>query len=536
MDVIPPQLTLPAMPVVSMPAALPDPIGEIPTAGGAQLPGLGPTPPPPPAFEPAPVPAFEPVPVSAPVPASVPVPAPAPASVPVPAPAPAKTASGSPVAEIASFATTVQKVASRRAPWAIGYEHVAAASAVAAGLALLVLALIESTPARVVLGVFAVILLAVALASAAFFALARRGSSPLPSSPSSAQPSAPSVRASLSSLTMRARAVLGGGAFGVTAVSVAATVLLAAATEREPERAPTRAAIQPNSIPTAAPQKPELPPEQRADYKLKREGRSPVSGGVLSVPPAFRSEDGAFDLFVHFHGNTQLVEESVVASNINALVYVVNLGTGSGVYEDKYAQQAIFDDALTRVRDTIEKRGLQGAKMRRLALSSWSAGYGAITKILESKKNFERVDALLMLDGLHVAYMDQKAKTGIDKGRLGPFIRFANEAAQGKKLFSITHGDTETHGYASTGQAADALLNEIGAKRSPASGTPPRVTLAAAAAAVAKSAERWLEQTSEAQVGGMRVRGYVGKTPEHHMAHLIQMSVTVLPELAERWQ
>ncbi|HLM71435.1 MAG TPA: hypothetical protein VK459_02040, partial [Polyangiaceae bacterium] len=435
---------------------------------------------------------------------------------------------------IASFATTVQNVASRRAPWAISYEHVAAASAVAAGLALLVLALLDSTPVRVVLGVFAVILLAVALASAAFFALARRGSSPLPSS--LAPSSAPLVRASLSSLTTKARVVLGGGAFGVTAVSVAATVLLAAATAEEPKRAPTRAAIQPNSIPTAEPQKPELPPEQRADYKLKRDGRSPVSGGVLSVPPAFRSDDGAFDLFVHFHGNTQLVEESFVAAKINALVYVVNLGTGSGVYEDKYTQPAIFDDALTRVRDTIEKRGLQGAKMRRLALSSWSAGYGAITKILESKKNFERVDALLMLDGLHVAYMDQKAKTGVDKGRLGPFIRFANEAAQGKKLFSITHGDTETHGYASTGQAADAILNEIGAKRSPASGTPPRVTLAAAAAAVAKSAERWLEQTSEAQVGGMRVRGYVGKTPEHHMAHLIQMSVTVLPELAERWQ
>jgi hypothetical protein len=437
------------------------------------------------------------------------------------------------MAEIASFATSVQKIASRRAPWSIGYAHLAGASAIAAGLALLVLALIESTPVRVVLGVFAVILLAVALASAAFFALARRGSLPSSFTPSSAQPSAPSVR--LSSLSTRARAVLGGGAFGVTAVSVAATVLLAALTG-EPERAPTRAAIQPNSMPTAAPQKPELPPEQRADYKLKREGRSPVSGGVLYIPPSFRSEDGAYDLLVHFHGNTQLVEESVGAAKVNALVYTVNLGTGSGVYEDKYTQPAIFDDALTRIRDTAEKRGLQGAKMRRLALSSWSAGYGAITKILESKKNFERVDALLMLDGLHVAYMDQKAKTGIDKGRLGPFIRFANEAAQGKKLFSITHGDTETHGYASTGQAADALLGEVGAKRSPASGTPPRVSLAAAVGVVAKSAERWLEQTSEAQVGGLRVRGYVGKTPEHHMAHLIQMSVTVLPELAERWQ
>jgi hypothetical protein len=53
---------------------------------------------------------------------------------------------------------------------------------------------------------------------------------------------------------------------------------------------------------------------------------------------------------------------------------------------------------------------------------------------------------------------------------------------------------------------------------------------------VPKHAERWLEQTTQARAGGMLVRGYVGKSPEHHMAHLIQMSVTVLPDLAERWQ
>ncbi len=31
------------------------------------------------------------------------------------------------------------------------------------------------------------------------------------------------------------------------------------------------------------------------------------------------------------------------------------------------------------------------------------------------------------------------------------------------------------------------------------------------------------------------VRGYRGETPEHHMAHLLQMGATVLPELASRW-
>jgi hypothetical protein len=40
--------------------------------------------------------------------------------------------------------------------------------------------------------------------------------------------------------------------------------------------------------------------------------------------------------------------------------------------------------------------------------------------------------------------------------------------------------------------------------------------------------------TGEARVGGLHVRGFRGNTPEHHMAHLLQMGATVLPELSAR--
>ncbi len=42
--------------------------------------------------------------------------------------------------------------------------------------------------------------------------------------------------------------------------------------------------------------------------------------------------------------------------------------------------------------------------------------------------------------------------------------------------------------------------------------------------------------TTEASVGELHVRGFRGNTPEHHMAHLLQMASTVLPELVERWR
>ncbi|HSN98509.1 MAG TPA: hypothetical protein VLS89_09425, partial [Candidatus Nanopelagicales bacterium] len=63
-----------------------------------------------------------------------------------------------------------------------------------------------------------------------------------------------------------------------------------------------------------------------------------------------------------------------------------------------------------------------------------------------------------------------------------------------------------------------------------------KVSMPSTAGVWSKEAERWLRQTTEARREGLRIRGYVGETPEDHMAHLVKMSVTVLPELAERWK
>jgi hypothetical protein len=173
--------------------------------------------------------------------------------------------------------------------------------------------------------------------------------------------------------------------------------------------------------------------------------------------------------------------------------------------------------------------------VRRIALSAWSAGYGAITKIIDSQKNADRIDALLMLDGMHVSYLDPKRKTDLDPLRLDPLLRAAKEAAEGRKLFTITHSDIKPPDYASVAETADALLGALAVERVPRRDEPLKVALTAAVGVVAKDAERRLQQTSEARRGGLHVRGYAGETAEDHMAHLLQMSATVLPELAERW-
>src|SRR5205823_5796428 len=79
------------------------------------------------------------------------------------------------------------------------------------------------------------------------------------------------------------------------------------------------------------------PAREPADAHLVRSWRAPLAGGLLVFPPSFHSEDGTYDLVLHLNGNTDLVEESYGYAGLNAVVVILNLGVGSGLYEDRFA-------------------------------------------------------------------------------------------------------------------------------------------------------------------------------------------------------
>lgn len=272
----------------------------------------------------------------------------------------------------------------------------------------------------------------------------------------------------------------------------------------------------------------------RADAALARSGRSPVAGGLLMLPPAFSSADGRYDLVIHFHGNTDLVEESYARLPLNAVVVMMNLGRNSGPYEDRFANPLALPEILGRVQATMEKRGLRNPSLRRFALSAWSAGYGAVLRTLEHTALADQVNAVVLLDGIHCGY--QPGTKTLILERLAPFERFARAAMEGKKLFSITHSEISPVGnYAGTKETTDALLQRVGVARTPGGETPPQLALAAIDGVIARKSIRPLVPRSEATSGELHVRGYVGDQPETHSMHLIEMSVTALPDLVRYW-
>lgn len=320
-----------------------------------------------------------------------------------------------------------------------------------------------------------------------------------------------------------------------TLAFAAAMSLLVVLTYKAQKRWAAASAMAPATVAADAPEIAPAPAAPRADAALSRERRSPVAGGLLTIPPGFHSADGAYDLVLHLHGNTDLVEESFAVAGVDAVVVIMNLGAGSGPYEDRFASALALPEILDRAQTTLEKRGLSGARRRRLGLSAWSAGYGGVLKVLEQPSLAEKVDAVLLLDGIHVGY--RPGGTELFLERLDPFVRFAGRAVAGQALFSITHSHiTPVGDYAGARETTDALLRAVGVPRGPAGPAPEARSLRSIEGVIARKRLVSLTPESESLRGGLHVHGYGGDQPEHHIAHLVQMSATALPDLVAWWR
>ncbi len=87
----------------------------------------------------------------------------------------------------------------------------------------------------------------------------------------------------------------------------------------------------------------------------------------------------------------------------------------------------------------MQKRtGVANARARRVGLSAWSAGYGAVQNILAQPSAQKRIDSVILLDGLHCGY----AKGSISELQIQSFIDFAELAAGGRRFMLVSHSSS----------------------------------------------------------------------------------------------
>ena len=209
--------------------------------------------------------------------------------------------------------------------------------------------------------------------------------------------------------------------------------------------------------------------------------RRAVKLGSILLP---RGKTNDIPLVIHFHGDAWLAEQEIRRAWPQAAVLAVQAGAGSRVYEE-------------RVRDPAVVQEILDMRWRRVVLSGWSAGYGAIRQILRNPAFAAKIDAVLLLDGMH-AGRDSMPDD------VGPFLDFARRAAQGKGRMLITHSEVFPGAYASTTETADWLLEQLGLTRRP----------------VLKWGPLGMQQLSDARRSRFRLLGFAGNSAPDHVDHV----------------
>ena len=236
----------------------------------------------------------------------------------------------------------------------------------------------------------------------------------------------------------------------------------------------------------------------------------------LWIPDRVRSRD-AFDVVVHFHGAAWLPQQAVAALGTRTVAVVLNLGAGSGIYDRSFADPVAFDTLRATVTREVAAVTGRPSRMARVTLVGFSAGHGAVRSILREPRHLARVDAVLLLDGMHTSYVPEgqvlAAGGMLDTMNLVSLTAFARTAARGEKRMLIAHSEIFPGTYASTTETADWTITALGLRRTP----------------VLRWGPRGMQQLSEVHARHFRVLGFAGTTAPDHIDQLHAM-----PELLKR--
>jgi len=240
----------------------------------------------------------------------------------------------------------------------------------------------------------------------------------------------------------------------------------------------------------------------RTHPRLRQEAqpgrREKLELGTLFIPARIKLRND-LPLLIFFHGGTWLPE---LAATRNQLAVVsVQAGSGSSTYARLFEDPGRFLNLLE------EAQTKAGVRFGRVTLGGWSAGCGAIRQILQTPASYARVDAALMIDGIHTDYADgkpgpQESKIGTENLQI--WLQLARDAMAGRKRAIVTHSEIFPGTFASTTETADYLVAQLGLKREP----------------VLRWGPMGLQQLSEARSGRFVLIGYAGNSAPDHVDQL----------------
>jgi pimeloyl-ACP methyl ester carboxylesterase len=243
--------------------------------------------------------------------------------------------------------------------------------------------------------------------------------------------------------------------------------------------------------------------------------------GKMTVPRMDAPPPGnSYDLYLHFHA-TDAVRRVVVQAGVPLVYAGLDLGEGSSGYARAFDDPGVFVRLLATLTGKLrEATGNAKAHLGRVALSSWSAGFGATTKI--TRQHPGRVEALILLDSLYGGYtkdaQGKPEKGSIYTPPLRPVVGLGQRALAGDRFLFLSYSRTETIGYASTSEVASYLVETLKLREMAVHPGPDR-----------------RGQISRADREDLHLRGYRGADARAHCNHL-RYAGEAVELLARRWK
>ena len=226
--------------------------------------------------------------------------------------------------------------------------------------------------------------------------------------------------------------------------------------------------------------------------------------GNLLLTPAPEKRD-RLPLIIHFQGQPWVAEVAATGRKSDTAVITAYLGAGSSRYAKPFEDPESFPNLLAAA--AVTRGADRPMEFGSIILSGFSAGYGAIRQILRTPANWDRVDTVVLVDGMHAGYEPGKTDGGkpglVDGKDLDVFVEFAQQAVAGKKQMIVTHSTIFPGTFASTTETADYLLEQLRLKRRP----------------VLKWGPLGMQQISHVRAGKFELLGFAGNSAPDHIDH-----------------
>jgi hypothetical protein len=213
---------------------------------------------------------------------------------------------------------------------------------------------------------------------------------------------------------------------------------------------------------------PEPPPRQPPGWQetLAVGDRVALPLAQMFVPAGFAgAANGDVPLLVHFQGGVAAAEENFVRCGRPGVLIASTIQGLSSAFAAPYRDPRAFAALLAAGEAELARRCGRPVSFAPVAISFWSAGYGAVRELLADEDLFARIGALVAADSIYADVVGARVRAPRIEQMAG-FLRFAQAAARGEKTFVLAHGRVRTE-YASTAETAALLCAAVAARPAP---------------------------------------------------------------------